>query len=417
MKYLLWLGCTALSLSTHLALASKVDFSGFATAAASYVDSEDVQLRTNFLNNKHDSLTIKSGSNIGLQANVTLADKWDAVGQIVLQDRIESSPNDFLELAFMRYRPNRHWAIRAGRINNDLYLLSEYPYVGYAYLWTRPPNDHYAIATSATNFDGLDIEYKTNLGKGFIKIRTSYGETSSEIGIDNNRFAFSVKDIVTLSASYQIDSWLLRATHSQSNYQDLKSPEFTSSVLIFNEIPDTVWPAKQQILDDFDITGKYSLYSSAGLSYEGNRWLFYTEIGHSKSDWVTFTPSITGYATLGYIQDDITYFMSISGIKNTKKLASYSGPILDASLPLEFIAYLSAIDEAIKDRLSTTPARQATISIGTKYDLTANINLKLQVDHTNISPIGYGLWQLTNATQSTVRRKINTFSLSFNVLF
>ncbi|XQF91864.1 hypothetical protein ACOBV9_09245 [Pseudoalteromonas espejiana] len=87
--------------------------------------------------------------------------------QVVIQDHAYKSFDNFLELAFVRYRPTRHWAIRAGRLNSDLYLLSEYPYVGYAYLWVRPPHSYYSFANIASNFDGVDVEYSKAINDGF----------------------------------------------------------------------------------------------------------------------------------------------------------------------------------------------------------------------------------------------------------
>lgn len=417
------LRCVILSafflLFTQSAWSKSIDpqFSGFATLAATYTDSNDLRLRNDLLNKSHAGLTFKNNSNIGLQVNLNLGTKWDAVGQIVLQDRIKKSANDYLELAFVRYRPNRNWSLRTGRVNSDLYSLSEYQYVGYAYLWSQPPNEFYSPASSAANFDGVDIEYKSYLGPGFFKVRLGYGTTHPELESYEKKFAFSLKNFTALSASYQINNWLIRATHSQANLEDLNSPIISDSVFIFNQIPSSLWPASQDILDDIDIAGKSSIYHALGMSYEGSVWLFHSEIGMSENDWLPLNSSVTAYTTLGYIQGDITYFMSLSRIKNRKKAVNYERPVLALSLPLETRAYINYASDGLTNVLNGISARQATISLGVKYDFAQNMTLKLQVDHTDISPKGYALWQLSDPNQQTSRHKVNTFALSLSVLF
>ena len=392
-------------------------FSGFATLGATYSDSDDLKIRTDFLNNAHSGFTFKNNSNLGIQVNLDLATKWDAVGQIVLQDRINKNARDYIELAFIRYRPNRYWSLRAGRVNSDLYFLSEYQYVGYAYLWTQPPNEFYSPASSAANFDGVDIEYKNNLGDGFFKIRLAYGATRPELDNLGDEFTFSLKNVTALSTSYQVNNWLLRATHSQANLENLRSPTLAASISIFSQVPSSLWPASLEVLNDVDIAGKSTSYDALGLSYDGNIWLLQSEIGVSKNNWLPLSSSITAYTTLGYIQDNITYFVSLSGIKNRNKLISYDRPILDPSLPLELRTYIHSMSDGLNSILNARAARQVTISLGVRYDFAQNMALKFQVNHSNVSPKGNALWTITNADLQTIRHKVNTFALNLSVLF
>ncbi|WP_289028301.1 hypothetical protein [uncultured Paraglaciecola sp.] len=417
MKYLLWLGCTALYLSSSLVSATKANFSGFATIGATYSDNQNLELTTDFLNKSYSGFTFLNESKIGFQTNLTLADKWDAVGQVVFQDRNSKTLNDFIELAFIRYRPNRNWSLRAGRVNSDLYLLSDYPYVGYAYLWSRPPNEFYSIASPANNFDGVDLEYKNHIANGFLRFRLGYGQTSPELQGVGNRFGFTSKDLILISASYQLNNWLIRLTHSQSNFDDLRAPELSEAQLILEQAPDDIWPAKVELLDKFDISGKSSSYDALGISYESQSWLFYSEGGISKNDWLPFSSSTSGYATLGYIQEQTTYFISLSTIKNSDRIPTYSSPVFDANTPADLAAYLYAVSDAVTTILDSITARQTTISAGAKLDLPSSMNIKLQLDHTNISPKGYGLWNTKAPEILTTRDKVNTLSLSFNVLF
>ena len=140
-----------------------VEFSGFATLTMSYSDNSDVSFSANYLNASEAGFSFRRDSLIGGQANITINNKWDAVVQAIYQDRTIKSFDSFLELAFIRYRPHRNWILRAGRLNSDLYLISEYNYVGYAYLWARPPHGYYSFASTAGHYDGVNVEYNNQM--------------------------------------------------------------------------------------------------------------------------------------------------------------------------------------------------------------------------------------------------------------
>ncbi|KKN63649.1 hypothetical protein LCGC14_0499530 [marine sediment metagenome] len=165
-----------------------VQFSGFASLTLSYTDDSDIAFASNYLNENDTGFSATRDSILGGQANISLSKNWDSVVQVVLQDHTFKSLDNFLELAFVRYRPSRHWAIRAGRLNSDLYLLSEYPYVGYAYLWIRPPHEYYSFANIAGNYDGVDIEYSKAINEGFLRLKLAYGSSTAKLQAYNKDF-------------------------------------------------------------------------------------------------------------------------------------------------------------------------------------------------------------------------------------
>ena len=91
-----------------------VQFSGFASLTLSYTDDADIGFASNYLNENGTGFSATRDSILGGQANITLAKNWDSVFQVVLQDHAHKELDNFIELAFARYRPSRHWAIRAG---------------------------------------------------------------------------------------------------------------------------------------------------------------------------------------------------------------------------------------------------------------------------------------------------------------
>lgn len=232
-----------------------VQFSGFASFALSYTDDSDIGFASNYSNVNKSGFSATRDSILGGQANIYLSNNWDSVVQIVIQDHAFKSFDNFLELAFVRYRPSRNWAIRAGRLNSDLYLLSEYPYVGYAYLWVRPPHSYYSFANIAGNFDGIDVEYSKAINDGFLRLKLAYGGSTAKIKAYNDDFFIDFDNLTTLSATYSLDAWTMRFSLSRSGFGDYKLTALDEFISSLDSVPQSIWPQAQTISNKFNTEG------------------------------------------------------------------------------------------------------------------------------------------------------------------
>jgi hypothetical protein len=77
-----------------------------------------------------------------------------------------------LEWAYLRWRPWNDLDLRVGRLGLDVFLLSDYRNVGYAYPWMRPPQEFYA-PLFPYHLDGADIAQRFHLGEGFLTLKSS----------------------------------------------------------------------------------------------------------------------------------------------------------------------------------------------------------------------------------------------------
>ncbi len=127
----LFIAATMACCMAHSAVA-EVTFNGFATIAVTTHSNDDLLYRSNLVNRPRTSPSLAPDSVLGGQVNYYINDKWDAVTQVVLQDRGDTAASNYLEMAFLRYRPTRHWSFKLGRVNSNLYMLSEFKPVGYA---------------------------------------------------------------------------------------------------------------------------------------------------------------------------------------------------------------------------------------------------------------------------------------------
>ena len=176
-------------------------FSGFATLGLTKGGDEDLGFHRDLdQEGLYDGdWSVSADSLLGVQMDVVVNDQFGGAVQM------ENS----VEWAFLRYRFNPDWTVRAGRIGFDLFLLSDYRNVGFAYLWTRPPVEFYAPLTF-TSFDGADLTWSTYAAGGMFRAKISAGNTDSTLNILDNQVNFEVHDIMTAAFSWQIQSEISR---------------------------------------------------------------------------------------------------------------------------------------------------------------------------------------------------------------
>ena len=394
-----------------------VKFSGFASLAVSYSDDPDIDFRSNYLNDEKAGWSIDRDSILGGQVNISLAQEWDSVVQVVLQDREIKDFSNYLELAFVRYRPNRNWSVRGGRINSDMYLLSEYPSVGYAYLWARPPHEHYAFASTVSHYDGFDVEYSSDVNEGYLRVKLAAAQTEPKLGALNQDFSIKFNNILTLSTTYVKDAWTFRASTSKADIREFKSDQFSSLINALNAIPPSLWSQAADYAQGFDAKNKNINYSALGLAYDNFDWLFQAEIGTVNSDWLISPSNYTGYVSLGYRIGELTYFASLSVAKNKNAKPQVAPPELPSYLPEEIRLATLQLVEGTDIASKRAIVDQYSFNIGAKWYFSNNLVIKAQIDHFVLQPIGGGLWDMAAQTDVASKHQINLFSLSGSVVF
>jgi hypothetical protein len=403
--------------SSSLFASPKVDVSGFATVTAGYNSSDSIGFSPNYLNDTQTSWSLSRDSNLGLQLNTDISQQFDAVVQVVLQDRLINDFENYVELAFLRYRPARNWSIRAGRMNSDLYLLSEYPSVGNAYLWVRPPQEFYSFASINANFDGLDIEFSKNVQDGFFRVKLALGKATPKLTASGVASEIEFTDLVTLSASYQIGNMTLRGSHSSVRINEYRLAGFSEFVTALSAIPDVFWPNASELAIGLSAGGKNAQYSALGFIFENDTIVMHTELGLSSSDWLLVPDTLTGYFSLGYKLDNITLYSSFSGVRLNEAKVDFGEVFIPSTLPQESQQLILGLNETLVSILPNTVSHQNSISVGAKWFTTESVTLKAQIDHFKIFPYGGALWEYSDISQKAYEQSINVFSLSISTVF
>lgn len=394
-----------------------VQFSGFASLTLSYTDDPDIGFASNYLNENDSGFSATRDSILGGQANITLSNNWDSVVQVVLQDHAYKRPDNFLELAFARYRPSRNWAIRAGRLNSDLYLLSEYPYVGYAYLWVRPSLEYYSFASIAGHYDGLDVEYSKAFDEGFLRLKLAWGSSTAKLKSGNKDFFIDFDNLATLSATYSLDAWTMRFSLSKTDLGDYKLSTLDDFLGLLDSVPQNIWPEAQALSNKFNTEGHSIEYAAFGLTYDSENWLIQSEIGLSESDWIIAPSVLNTYISIGYRVDNAIFYTGFSAAKNRHDVTPVIDPQFPSGTPEQISQPIQQLALATKAAAKVPVVHQHSINLGVKWQLSERLALKAQFDRFDIKPVGAGLWSLSNPTDIDKRHIVNMLSLNASMVF
>lgn len=394
-----------------------VQFSGFASLALSYTDDADIAFASNYLNENDTGFSATRDSILGGQANITLTNHWDAVVQVVLQDHAYKKLDNFLELAFARYRPSRNWAIRAGRLNSDLYLLSEYPYVGYAYLWVRPPHEYYSFASIAGHYDGIDVEYSKAIDEGFLRLKLAWGSSTAKLKSSNKDFFIDFDNLATFSATYSLDAWTMRFSLSKTDLGDYKLATLDEFLGFLDAVPQSIWPQAKALSNKFNTKGHSIEYAAFGLTYDNENWFIQSEIGISESDWLVAPSVLNTYISIGYRIDNAIFYTSFSTAKNRHDVISVTDPLFPSGTPEQISQPLQQLALATQAAVKIPIVHQHSINVGVKWQLSERLALKAQFDRFDIQPVGAGLWGLSNAKDVDEGHIVHMLSLNASMVF
>ncbi|MEW6991992.1 hypothetical protein AADZ91_15090 [Colwelliaceae bacterium 6441] len=349
-----------------------------------------------------DDFDFLATSLLGGQLSYNFNPDLDFIGQVIIRDLPDPSLNKYISLGFLRYTPNVNWSIRLGRTAPDIFLITEYRNVNIAYTWAEVPNEVYGIIPFK-HIDGLDITYKTKLAQGTLNTKFFTGETKNNITFSTSSESLDIKDIIGLSLSYETTDWTIQARHTNT-YIGNEHPDraFLSSQVA--QVPDFIWPNSKEFSNKLTIKNKKASYSSISAQIQLDKYLLTTEFTQINSNSESIPKVNNGYVSITRQFDNHALY-GIYGFSDSDKYKFEEPGVVEEAVP-ELINYINQV-------MNVYSSNQQTISLGWRWDFSANVSTSLQLNHTKVDNQGGTLWQ--NPTNSSKDAAINT--LFFNVSF
>lgn len=385
---------------------SPLRLSGFGTVGLTHTEAPQGWGFQRSLDQRSNSggTRLDADTRLGLQANYAPGAHFELVGQTLLTNRASTaSDSDSLEWAFAAYRPNGELTVRAGRLNFDQFLMSDYRNVGFAYPMARPPVEYYG--SIPTSLDGADLTKVWNDGATLWRGKLFAGKLH-EAGV-------TLSPAYGLTLARETDGLTVRAGLSHARFSNVVS-SLEPVLGALDEIAalpvPTVTAQARGLHNRLDYKDTTLNYATLGVAYEPPGWQVSAEVTR-----VTGSPlfsAVAGYASVGRNFGAVTLFGAASTVRSTTEplaqpqwagqLAPLVGPALAAQAQ-----GLGAATTASANRMLS----QQTYSVGARWNVQPRVAVKFQFDHTRIDANGSQLW--ANGTTEAASANVSSILLDF----
>lgn len=303
--------------SAQLQEVEALSIHGFVNAGVSTANTDKI---TGSSGGIGDEMNFQAHQSFGLQVGYQLDEKTDVVAQMLgraYQDNMNVRMNwAYIGRSLLQDKgPMSDLKLRVGRAPADIYMISEYYDVGYAYPWVTPPREAYDLL-GGVPYDGIDLTASFTLpGEWNMHLKGFAGQVNVQPVAGQTRF--DLNKIRGVNAIFERDAWRIRIGHGQASvkYEVCCDEEdgFTRLSEGFNDLEKAIATLETSVsgilmtpisfgYTPTPITDKADNLSGSfggvGLTYDNGNWLVMGEYMLQK--WDTYNPDMDlAYITVG----------------------------------------------------------------------------------------------------------------------
>jgi len=318
------------------------------------------------------------------QVGARITPQFSAVLQVLSEQNADASFSPHVEWAYLKYQATPDFSVRAGRTDLNVFLLADLRNIGFAFPFVRPPVELYNLVP-VTHSDGIDFSHRLAMAGGSNSLDASIGYSHYDYPISNSQAtgtAVATQEF-TLVDTFERGPATLKLSYGEAR---LTVPAFDPLLDAFREFGS----------QGIDIANRYGInermirFYGISAAYEPGNWFLMAELGQINYDAVL--GETTGwYVSSGYRFNKITPYAIYAQTRPNS--STWAAGLNLAALPPAQAAPAAGLNAELDAALATI-ASQRTSSLGARLDVTRNIDLKLQWDHTNLGANSQG-W-LTN---------------------
>ena len=427
LKGFLW-GALILPSATVNAL-SPDDFqlSGFGTIGMVLSDSDNYGYRSDISFNEAvfaDDIDFLSTSNLGLQLDAFLSRRSQFTFQAILRDQSNTSFDRYISQAFYKHSFSPSFDVRLGRVPFDLFALTEYRNVNFAYPWAVTPNEVYGLFPHR-HLDGIDLSYTFRPGTANLLTKFFVGESEGDINGFTTIEEVKLTDVVGASVTWSEINWSMKVNVSQAKFDgstagaqrlidgmvELAAVSNTLVQLLPQPpFPAVLWEGAEQTAAELDMDGEKVSYMSLSGHYDWNAWRLMAEVSRIDSDTKVVGEVVGSYLSLSHSSGRSTVYgliantdpdeASFDDSQVSPLLSDPNSPLLNPAIVGALVAgafntiqplYNEFLD-GYGNAVTYFRSNQTSYAIGWRYDLKENIALNMQLNHTVIDDNGGTLW-------------------------
>lgn len=337
---------------------------------------------------------------LGIQLNYQPTANLELVSQAAFS-RLDpdAKAGDYLELAFLAWRPDADWALRLGRVDLDAYMLSDHRDVGFTYPFIRPPVEYYARMPSS--LDGGDISRSWLVGGAQWQTKLFLGSTAG--GTGDSRL--KLWPLGGLMVSRETDGLLLRISvlrgRTRDNIHALLPLLDGLQQLQQLPVPQVAADAAQM---EALLTTRHmrTNYVAAAVAYDRHDWLLTAELNRSRVNGNQAISFTSGYLSIGRRFGPFSVFVTESATERDSR--AYQAPDWQTQLAAmgpQMAQQAQQLANGATIAINNTAPHQSTTSLGVRWDLASRLALKAQWDHVRAPEGGSALWNPTDGRKAT----------------
>lgn len=398
-------GVIATCLSTS---AQAIQFDGFLTAGGTFMDDKGNLNLTDY-QGITDDIRFDSDSRFGLQISADISKEMSVVGQLLAKGSNQNY-NAIIEWAYVDYAINKTASVRAGKIKESVFLISDYVEVGYAYPWIRPPAEVYSNNPLNT-VNGMELLVQVPVGKNTLSFQPYLGTNSEDIPGTNGAGQFEATGIMGIDIKFSGRGYSFHVS-------SLKTDVTTQGSLIApaNIAPPPGAPFIQDVSFNLDAKGTAKL-TSVGFTADINDIVAYAEWQSRDEEGAIdalFPDQDSHYVTLGYRVGKWLPHITIASIdgENPSNLAAVScAELSGCGAPT-----VAPFNGDFLFNAAFPFAKQKSTTLGVRYEL--NDSAAVKFEHQIVDPAAgsFGLFTPSfSSPPSTEKHGIT--SLAVDVIF
>ena len=328
-------------------------------------------------------------SKFGAQLEYQLSDDLDFFVQGLYRGDNNDTFDEILNIAFLRYKINNQFSIRIGRTPFDLFLLTEYRDVDFAYSWAKLPQEVYGMLPPR-HIDGADFIYRDMLPIGDFRAKLTFGKVEYPL---NDSSVIEMRRFINASAELSDFNWSVGIRYSNTSLEGLEEP--LEALRQGIDSLNGIWTMANTFSDSLSTNKIGAEYLSVGGRYDWGAITVYGELARIfGEDSPIFRGINNGYISLLYQQSAFQHFLGFafanSPTFNASIQENLTAPV--EAWPPEVVALLPLVEASLNNGLNSFAPNQQTYSIGTRYNFNENIAFKIQLDASRVEPEGDTLW-------------------------
>ena len=352
----------ALTPGAHAVDSDSWRVNAFGTLGAAYSSDDDVKFVRDFFQTRgvKGEWSAEPDSVLGAQFSFRPSPEWEAVLQLVSRHDSTRDYDPRVTWAYVKFSPNPAFDLRVGRIGWDAFMRADSRNVGYTYLTVRPPIEYYGIL-ALTHLDGGDVIFRRPVGDGVLSAKIFAGQADEETPSSaGGTYDLSGSEIVGGYLDWQWRGWQWRLGATTTKLER----ELPDLIPLISGLRGTGFPPLVELADDIAFEGARFNNWNLGVIYERGALQAQLLYNRRQIESILLSDGDMWFGLLAY---------------RVGRLTPYLGHARSGgdSSPSDFALLGPSSAQALA---TGSLFKQRNWLAGLRYDVTNNVDLKLQVD-------------------------------------